>query len=212
MRRPRSLALAIASFLLGSRALEMKSEIGLLPRSLENRQSQLATCTYTASYDEKASTKENQYTFVIDLPGVWWRSVCHENKIMQPTLDTIELRCRQTWSWKSLRRRFKRLEAIQGEDLCRIELEIFAESAEDESFPGFLEDCILRPKPEPCGFAAAYFPWPSVCVSDRVGLHMRVPHIIRVTSPAPAQIANVRWWCRRAFPNRRRTSRSINPD
>ncbi len=177
--RPRlgSLAFAMASLFLKLRALEKEMPLGLLPRSLDFSDpfkfpdsQQRAICVYTPSNVE--SIKDKMYAISIDLPGAFWKSVCAEPDIMGRILGTIELRCLRIWSQKGSRRSFgSTLDAGLDEGQCRIGVTVVAESEEDPAFPRFEDDCILHPKPEPCGLAAKYFPWPSTC--DPVNVRLR---------------------------------------
>ncbi len=171
--RIRTQAVAILALLvLGSRALETKSEFGLLPRS-----EQRATCAYSASTVEIFSERSNRYTFLISLPGVWWATICSEKRIIDPILDNIKRRCLEKWSRSSPSSRFaenprfaeSQINAIPEKEHCRIGFKVVRDTEGDSKFPNFEHDCVLRPEPEPCGVASQYFSWPSTCLHDDVG-------------------------------------------
>ncbi len=171
MRYPlRKLAVLLVSFLSSLHAQEMNLESSPLPHSLRIRQPQLATCTYTASHVVEPNVNWYRYTYSIDLPGAFWRALCADPKIIKFILGGLELRCSETWLQTGLEKVFEQHSTLIHADRCHIRLRIRSKRTQDITFPEFKDDCILKPKPELCGLANSYFPWPTECVRMEVGL------------------------------------------
>ncbi len=150
-------------FLLPSvHAIGIRSETSLLPR-----QPSSATCGYTAA-------EGNEYFFTLTLPGVWWKAVCPEPYILGSIMEEITDRCMRTWSQNRSPRKLEGAHyEVQGEH-CHVTITVVAQPEEDLTFPRFTDDCILEPRPEPCGIAPSLLPWPSRCVPLHVGLYFKM--------------------------------------
>ncbi len=174
----RSLVLAMLSFLLGLRALEIGSELDLRSREIRHSQRQ-ATCTYTTSHIIKPPTSRISYIISINLPRSQWKTACLQGIIMQPILESIKLRCIQKWSGKDSLRRFEGpLDAALKNGQCRIRIKITTELEDNQMSSRFEDDCILESKPELCGLATESVLWPSMCFGIEVG----ISHILLAVS------------------------------
>ncbi len=161
------LVLVLASLFLGLHALKMQPEvISLRPRVLQTRQS-LATCGYSAIQDDLKN--ENTYVLSIRLPGIWWKTLCHEQLIMRRVTEPIERRCKKTWTEKGVKRQYDgELHARVEDGECLVKIEVTLDRAEDDGFPLFDDDCILEPRPQLCGLTPESIPWPSECYRTEV--------------------------------------------
>ncbi len=160
-------AVAVFSLLSRSHAIEPKSSL----HSLDVRQNQqTATCIYATSSSADSSERRssdmemfrNTYSFVLDLPGAAWQAMCSE-QMMGQTLRPMKLRCHEIWTRDGSSRAFKDLRASMVQGQCRVIFRITADSRLDDGYPELDDDCLMNPKPEPCGIASQDLPWPSNC-------------------------------------------------
>ncbi len=83
--------------------------------------------------------------------------------VMKPMLDSIKARCLQKWARDGLTRHFKKVATWMEDGKCTVTFQVEAESTKDQTYPVFEDDCLLYPKPEPCGIASQDLPWPLKC-------------------------------------------------
>ncbi len=90
---------------------------------------------------------------------------------MTPILESLKLRCLQIWAQDGSPKEFKELSISMEEEQCRITIKVTADSTTDENYPKINGNCLLDPKPEPCGIATEDLPWPSKCRLTRNALY-----------------------------------------